>query len=134
MHFIGLLSDGNVHAHEDHLYAMMRQAKAQGVKSVSIHVLFDGRDVSAKSAEIYIDRLKSVITELNDANYKAQIASGGGRMYLTMDRYNADWSMVKRGWDVYVNGIADHNFPSIDEAMRYMRELMVESIKNFHLL
>ena len=51
MHFIGLLSDGNVHAHEDHLYAMMRQAKIEGVKSIKVHILFDGRDVSAKSAE-----------------------------------------------------------------------------------
>ena len=84
--------------------------------------MFDGRDVSAKSAEKYIEHLNAVISQLNDDSYHAQIASGGGRMYITMDRYNADWSMVKRGWDVYVKGKADHNFKSIDEAMKYMRD------------
>ena len=75
---------------------MMREAKSSGVRKVSIHILFDGRDVSAKSAEKYIEHLNAVISQLNDDSYHAQIASGGGRMYITMDRYNADWSMVKK--------------------------------------
>ena len=123
LHFIGLLSDGNVHAHEEHLYSMMRQAKIEGVSKVSVHIIFDGRDVSAKSAEKYISHLESVLNELNDSSFQAQIASGGGRMYLTMDRYEADWAMVKRGWDVYVNGVADLEFESIDEAMKHLREV-----------
>lgn len=122
LHFIGLLSDGNIHAHENHLYAMLRQAKKDGVNKVSVHVLFDGRDVSAKSAEKYLGHLNAVLEELNDTVFHGQIVSGGGRMYMTMDRYGADWPMVKRGWDVYVKGQADHEFESIDSAMKYLRE------------
>lgn len=122
LHFIGLLSDGNIHAHENHLYAMLRQAKKDGVSKVSVHVLFDGRDVSAKSAEKYLGHLNAVLKELNDTRFHGQIVSGGGRMYMTMDRYGADWPMVKRGWDVYVKGQADHEFESVDSAMKYLRE------------
>ena len=76
-----------------------------------------------RKAEKYISHLESVLNELNDSSFQAQIASGGGRMYLTMDRYEADWAMVKRGWDVYVNGVADLEFESIDEAMKHLREV-----------
>src|SRR5690606_38532785 len=94
LHFIGLLSDGNVHSHEQHLYAMLRQARQDGVRRVRIHVLFDGRDVSEKSAELYAGRLSKVIVELSASDYDIAVASGGGRMHITMDRYEADWSIV----------------------------------------
>jgi 2,3-bisphosphoglycerate-independent phosphoglycerate mutase len=121
LHLIGLLSDGNVHAHEEHLYAMLRQAKKDGVAGVRIHILFDGRDVGEKTAETYLSRLNRVISELSSQTFNIKIASGGGRMAITMDRYEADWDMVKRGWDCHVHGIAEHYFPSADEALQHFR-------------
>ncbi len=104
MHFIGLFSDGNVHSHIDHLKAMLVQAKKEGVKSARIHALLDGRDVGETSALDYIDPFEAWLKELNADGPDFRIASGGGRMFITMDRYNADWSMVERGWNVHVLG------------------------------
>ncbi|URA09665.1 2,3-bisphosphoglycerate-independent phosphoglycerate mutase [Thermospira aquatica] len=103
-HFIGLLSDGNVHSHIDHLIALLRHAAKEGVKRARIHTLLDGRDVPEKSALIYIDKLEGVLKELKAQGFDYRIASGGGRMVTTMDRYFADWNIVKRGWDAHVLG------------------------------
>ena len=108
LHFIGLLSDGNVHSNISHLIAMLREAKKEGVKKVRVHTLLDGRDVPATSALEYIDQLEAVLTELNDDTFDGRIASGGGRMQITMDRYQANWAMVKAGWDVHVHGISHY--------------------------
>ena len=105
LHFIGLLSDGNVHSNISHLIAMIREAKKEGVKKVRVHALLDGRDVPATSAPEYIAKLEAVFAELNDASFDGRIASGGGRMQITLDRYQANWGMVKAGWDVHVHGI-----------------------------
>jgi len=104
LHFIGLLSDGNVHSNIEHLKSMAAAAKKAGVKTVRAHVLLDGRDVPAQSATEYVSDLESCFAALNDENFDARIASGGGRMKITMDRYMADWAMVKRGWDTHVLG------------------------------
>ena len=106
LHFIGLFSDGNVHSHMDHLKAMIRKAKEEGVKKVRIHVLFDGRDVGETSALEYVDPFEDFLKELNDLSggFDARIASGGGRMWITMDRYGANWPQVERGWKVHVLG------------------------------
>jgi len=120
LHLMGLLSDGNVHSHEQHLHALIRQAKKDGIKKVRIHVLFDGRDVSEKSAEIYVDRLERVMAECRAQNFDVSVASGGGRMTITMDRYEADWSMVERGWRTHVlgEGRAFSDLPSAVKAFR----------------
>ncbi|OGX39161.1 MAG: phosphoglycerate mutase (2,3-diphosphoglycerate-independent) [Omnitrophica WOR_2 bacterium RIFCSPHIGHO2_02_FULL_50_17] len=122
-HFIGLLSDGNVHAHTDHLYAMLRQCALEGVKGVRIHALMDGRDVHEKSALEYIRRTEKVLVELKGQyGVDYRIASGGGRMVTTMDRYNADWDIVKRGWEAHVLG-KGRMFGSASEAVEtYYRE------------
>ncbi|MBP8976118.1 MAG: 2,3-bisphosphoglycerate-independent phosphoglycerate mutase [Bacteroidetes bacterium] len=105
LHFIGLLSDGNVHSHIDHLIAMLRQAAKESVKKARVHTLLDGRDVPEKSALLYIDKIEKVLSEISQTNNVDYcIASGGGRMVTTMDRYFADWSIVKRGWDAHVLG------------------------------
>ena len=122
LHFIGLLSDGNVHSHENHLYAMLREAKKNAVKKVRVHVLFDGRDVGEKSAETYVERLDSVISSLRSADFDIEVASGGGRMQITMDRYNADWDMVERGWKAHVLGEAPNKFPNLKTALSTFRE------------
>ena len=121
LHFLGLLSDGNVHSHEDHLYAMLKQAAKEGAKKIRVHALLDGRDVSEKSAEIYAERLESVLSSLRENGCDAQIASGGGRMHMTMDRYNADWPMVARGWDIHVRGKGPL-FPSLSAAISHYRQ------------
>ncbi|MGO8676792.1 MAG: 2,3-bisphosphoglycerate-independent phosphoglycerate mutase [Limisphaerales bacterium] len=106
LHFIGLLSDGNVHSHIDQLFALVRRCAQQGVKNVRIHALLDGRDVYEKSALTYIDKTEALLKEINEANpgFRYLIASGGGRMVVTMDRYNADWKIVERGWKAHVLG------------------------------
>jgi len=117
-HFIGLLSDGNVHAHIDHLCAMVKQCADEGVKRVRIHTLLDGRDVYEKSALTYIEKLETLLKNLNekfDTDYA--VASGGGRMITTMDRYNADWDIVKKGWDTHILGKA-RGFKSASEAIQ----------------
>lgn len=122
LHFLGLLSDGNVHSHENHLYQMLHRAKEEGLQSVRIHVLLDGRDVPEKSAETYIGRLQAEIDRLKSAQFDIQVASGGGRMSITMDRYEADWSMVARGWRTHVHGQSNLCFSSTQEALAYFRK------------
>ena len=121
LHFIGLLSDGNVHSNISHLFAMIREAKKEGVRSVRCHILLDGRDVPATSALEYVDKLENVLSELNDDGFDGRIASGGGRMTITMDRYQANWPMVRAGWDVHVHG-QGRQFASAREAIECYRQ------------
>ncbi|MCL2519841.1 MAG: 2,3-bisphosphoglycerate-independent phosphoglycerate mutase [Spirochaetaceae bacterium] len=121
LHFIGLLSDGGVHSNINHLKAMIAQAKAEGVKRVRIHALLDGRDVGETSALDYFDPFEDYLKSLNDSNFDAHIASGGGRMQITMDRYNAGWPMVQRGWQTHVLG-EGRQFANAREAITLLRE------------
>ncbi len=120
LHFIGLLSDGNVHSHIDHLLIMLEQVKAEGVRKVRIHPLLDGRDVGETSALLYIDQLEKKLSELNDGTTDFRIASGGGRMKVTMDRYFANWSIVELGWKTHVLG-QGRLFSSATEAIETYR-------------
>ena len=104
LHFIGLFSDGNVHSHIDHLKAMIAQAKKEGVKCVRIHTLIDGRDVGETSALDYVEPFEEFLASLRDDSFDIMIASGGGRMVITMDRYEANWKMVENGWKTHVLG------------------------------
>ena len=104
LHFIGLFSDGNVHSHIDHLKAMILQAKSEGVSRVRIHTLIDGRDVGETSALDYIEPFEEFLASLRDDSFDIMIASGGGRMVITMDRYEANWKMVEDGWKTHVLG------------------------------
>jgi Phosphoglyceromutase len=121
LHFIGLLSDGNVHSHIDHLKAMIAEAKKEGVKKVRVHALLDGRDVGEMSALEYFDPFVEYLNSLNGSDFDARIASGGGRMVITMDRYNANWDMVKKGWYTHVLG-EGRMFASAHEAIETLRE------------
>ena len=125
LHFLGLFSDGNVHSHIDHLKAMIQQAKGEGVSRARIHILIDGRDVGETSALDYIEPFEEFIAKLRDEKFNIRIASGGGRMQITMDRYEADWSMVERGWHTHVLGDV-RQFASAKEAVEtYRNELHV---------
>ncbi len=121
LHFLGLLSDGNVHSHEDHLHQMLARAKQDGVNKARLHVLFDGRDVGEKSAEVYVEHLEKALTQLRSDSFDVQPASAGGRMRITMDRYEADWGMVERGWRLHVFGKGPR-FPSLTAALQEFRQ------------
>lgn len=99
LHLIGLLSDGNVHSHVDHLHSMIDRAIVDGVKRLRVHILTDGRDVAARSALRWVEPLEAKLAACA-GDYA--VGSGGGRMYITMDRYDADWPMVQRGWETHV--------------------------------
>ncbi len=121
MHFIGLLSDGNVHSNIAHLKSLIAQAKSEGIKKVRVHALLDGRDVPQKSGLIYVDDIEAFMSSLNDEKFDARIASGGGRMKVTMDRYEAEWGMVEIGWRTHIQGIG-RQFSSAKEAIETQRE------------
>ena len=123
LHFIGLLSDGNVHSHIDQLNILIENCAKTGLKKVRVHTLLDGRDVGEKSALDYViptqERLERLSLE-NSLDYK--IASGGGRMKVTMDRYNADWRIVKRGWDAHVLGKGRKFHSAVEAVETYYAE------------
>ena len=121
LHFLGLFSDGNVHSHIDHLKAMILRAKEEGVRRVRIHILLDGRDVGETSALDYVLPFEEFLAALRAPDFDIKIASGGGRMKITMDRYGADWSMVERGWKTHVLG-EGRQFASAEEAIRTYRD------------
>jgi 2,3-bisphosphoglycerate-independent phosphoglycerate mutase len=117
VHFIGLLSDGNVHSHIDHLFQLLDACVEAGVPKVRVHTLLDGRDVHEKSALTYLEPLEEKLAAINESEKDYRIASGGGRMITTMDRYNADWTIVERGWKAHVLG-EGRAFPSASKAVQ----------------
>lgn len=121
LHFIGLFSDGNVHSHISHLYAMIRQAKKEGIKRVRVHILLDGRDVPETSALDYVEPFEQFLDEIRSEDFDVCIASGGGRMFITMDRYNANWHMVELGWQIHVLG-EGRQFATAKEAIETLRD------------
>jgi len=129
LHFCGLLSDGNVHSHIEHLFALIRAAKQDGVRRVRLHVLLDGRDVGPDTAEIYAARLNEHLKSVNSKDFDCQVASGGGRMFVTMDRYDSDWSIVERGYNAHVLGEA-RGFSSLDDALKVFRSEGLKSDQN----
>jgi len=98
LHLYGLLSDGGVHSHNTHLYALVELAKRQGLKDVFVHCLFDGRDVPPDSAKGYVEELEAKLAEIG----VGKIASVMGR-YYAMDRDNR-WERVKLAYEVMTSG------------------------------
>lgn len=127
LHFLGLLSDGNVHSHIDQLIDLLKECSRQKVKEVYIHVLLDGRDVEKASAGRYIAQLDSALRELAPAGATWKIASGGGRQVITMDRYEANWGMVELGWKTHVKG-EGRMFPDAAEAIAALRKELPDAI------
>ena len=121
MHFAGIFSDGGVHSHISHLEQMITRAYEQGVRRMRVHAILDGRDVAPQAEPKYIRRFEEFKAKFADADI--QIASGGGRMTCVADRYESDWSVVARGWDMMVNGEADYYFHSAEEAISILRRI-----------
>ncbi|XP_021290136.1 2,3-bisphosphoglycerate-independent phosphoglycerate mutase [Herrania umbratica] len=122
LHLIGLLSDGGVHSRLDQLQLLLKGASDHGAKRIRVHILTDGRDVLDGSSISFVETLENDLAKLREKGVDAQIASGGGRMYVTMDRYENDWNVVKRGWDAQVLGEAPHKFTNAVEAVKKLRE------------
>ncbi len=126
VHCIGLLSDGNVHSNITHLLALLGACDKAGIEEVYVHCLLDGRDVPPLSALRYIGELEDYLWTLRAAALKNGqqrryfIASGGGRMVTTMDRYEADWSIVERGYNAHVLGEGPL-FPDSTTAIKELR-------------
>ena len=121
LHFAGIFSDGGVHSHISHLEQMIIKAYEQGVRRMRVHAIFDGRDVAPTAEPKFIRRFEAFAKRFVGADIK--IASGGGRMVCVADRYENDWSVVARGWDMMVNGEADYYFPSAEEAVMTLRRV-----------
>ncbi|API93518.1 2,3-bisphosphoglycerate-independent phosphoglycerate mutase [Virgibacillus pantothenticus] len=98
LHIFGLLSDGGVHSHINHLFALLKLAKEQGLEKVYIHAFLDGRDVGPQTAKTYIQQTQDKIAEYG----VGQIATISGR-YYSMDR-DKRWDRVKKAYDAMVYG------------------------------
>jgi 2,3-bisphosphoglycerate-independent phosphoglycerate mutase len=121
LHLCGLLSDGNVHSHIDHLFALIKGAKSESVKKVRLHVLLDGRDVGPLTATDYIEKLESFLNKVNTNDFDCRVASGGGRTFVTMDRYESDWRIVERGYQTHILG-EGRAFSSLFHAVETLRK------------
>lgn len=121
LHFVGIFSDGGVHSHISHLEQMIAQAYNEGIRKIRVHAIFDGRDVSPQAEPRYIQRFERFAERFANADIK--IASGGGRMVCVADRYENNWRVVARGWDMMVNGEADYYFKSPEEAITILRRI-----------
>lgn len=116
VHILGLLSDGGVHAHQDHIEAMCLSAAKQGAKKIYVHCFLDGRDTPPKSAEKYLAKLMDCVETLNEKYAShVQIASMCGR-YFAMDRDNR-WERVQQAYELIVNGRADRSFSNPIDAL-----------------
>lgn len=101
LHLIGLVSDGGVHAYNEHLYALLEMAKFEDIKRVYVHAILDGRDTPKKSGLAFITKLEAVIDKLQVGS----IATVGGRFYA-MDRDN-HWERIEPAYRAMVEGVSD---------------------------
>jgi 2,3-bisphosphoglycerate-independent phosphoglycerate mutase len=101
LHLFGLVSDGGVHSHQEHLYALLRTARANGLQSVFVHAFMDGRDTAPDSGAGFIAKLEQKMREYG----VGKIASINGR-YYAMDR-DRRWERERKAFDAMVNGKAE---------------------------
>lgn len=112
LHLMGLLSDGQVHSSQEHLYALLRLAKQRGLERVFIHCFLDGRDTPPSSAACYVEALQKEIEKISCG----QIASIIGR-YYAMDR-DKRWERTERAYDLLVKGKGERTTDPIAAILR----------------
>lgn len=123
VHFLGLVSDGGVHSHIDHLKGLIDATQDFGLEKVFIHAFTDGRDVDPKSGVFFLSALENHIK-----NTTAKLASVIGR-YYAMDR-DRRWERIKQAYDLLVNGIGAHSQNAIDSLQDdYAKEITDEFIQ-----
>ncbi|WP_300652047.1 2,3-bisphosphoglycerate-independent phosphoglycerate mutase [Pseudomonas sp.] len=125
VHILGLLSDGGVHSHQDHLVAMAELAAQRGAEKIYLHAFLDGRDTPPRSAQASIELLDTTFAKLG----KGRIASLVGR-YFAMDRDNR-WDRVEQAYNLIVNGQGQFNAASALEGLQaaYARDENDEFVK-----
>ncbi|NLC65728.1 MAG: 2,3-bisphosphoglycerate-independent phosphoglycerate mutase [Clostridium sp.] len=124
LHLLGLLSDGGVHSHIDHLKAVLDLAKKKDLKEVYVHAFMDGRDVSPTSGIDFVEELEDYMAKIG----LGKIATISGR-YFAMDRDNR-WERIKLSYDAMVNGIGEHK----DTAKGCLRDTYAEQITDEFIL
>src|SRR5690606_9458981 len=112
VHILGLLSDGGVHSHENHIHAMVRLAAQRGAQQIYVHAFLDGRDTPPRSAEAYLRKLDDIFTEIG----RGRTASIIGR-YFAMDRDNR-WDRVQQAYDLLTQGKADYRAADAGSALK----------------
>ncbi|MEQ8908322.1 MAG: 2,3-bisphosphoglycerate-independent phosphoglycerate mutase [Vicingaceae bacterium] len=123
VHFLGLVSDGGIHSHQDHLLALCKMANKAGIERSYIHAFTDGRDTDPNSGKKFIEKLQ---TELTDT--PTQIASIIGR-YYAMDR-DLRWERIKQAYDLMVKGEGERfTDPLVGIEASYKKEVTDEFIK-----
>ncbi|MDO4870990.1 MAG: 2,3-bisphosphoglycerate-independent phosphoglycerate mutase [Candidatus Saccharibacteria bacterium] len=126
LHLIGLLSDGGVHSHQNHLFNLLKMAAQNELKKVKIHVILDGRDAAPQSALNFLHQLETQIAELG----VGEIATISGR-YYAMDR-DKRWERIKQAYDVIVNGDGEiFTDPEAGLEQSYSRGEFDEFVKPF---
>jgi len=111
LHLVALVSDGGVHASEQHLQAMLRLAASRGVEWLYVHAIADGRDTPPQSAHLYLDRLEAFCRQIG----RGRVVSLSGR-YFAMDR-DRRWKRVERAWRAMARGEAEFSATSAGEAL-----------------
>ena len=101
LHMFGLVSDGGVHSHNEHIYGLLELAKRQGLKKVYVHCFLDGRDTPPASGKEYVEQLEEKMKEIG----VGEVASVMGR-YYAMDRDNR-WDRVEKAYNALVKGIGE---------------------------
>lgn len=119
LHLMGLLSDGGVHSHINHLFALLEMAKQNKVERVFVHAFTDGRDTPPNSGLGFLQQLEKKIAELR----LGQIATVSGR-YYAMDRDNR-WERIQRAYDAMVHGRSDLKFSDPIAAMKASYERLI---------
>lgn len=119
LHLVGLLSSGNVHASQDHLYALLDFAKRQKIKNVYIHIFLDGRDTGEKTALMFISKLKEQIKNFK----RGVIATVSGRFY-GLDRDNR-WERVELAYRAMADGISSEYYKNPEDAVNASYEQQI---------
>ena len=138
LHLIGLLSDGNIHSHIDHLITIITEAVKNKVANCYLHALLDGRDTPIQSALHYTEKIEMLFNKIRKQNpdYNYQFASAAGREFATMDRAK-NWYLIKRGWQTHVLGKAELSFTSIKAGILHFRQqipnLIDQDIPSFNI-
>jgi len=112
LHLMGLLSDGGVHSHITHLFALLNMAKDQGIEKIYVHCFLDGRDVPPSSGRHFVEQLQAKLQQLG----AGQIATVMGR-YYAMDR-DKRWDRVQRAYDAIVCGQAPYEADAAQAVQR----------------
>jgi len=125
VHIFGLLSDGGVHSHEEHIHAMVKLAADRGARHIYVHAFLDGRDTAPKSAQASIDKLEAVFAEQG----RGRLASMIGR-YYAMDR-DKRWNRVEAAYKLVAEGESEFRADTATQAleMAYAREETDEFVK-----